>query len=74
MKAIFECGRVWRGEKRAHLILGLDFLTFEKIIFKLFRQKAALDYNEKLKQKFRHHPQVARIARHRHLPKVIFVS
>ena len=34
------------------------------------RQRAALNYNQKLKAKFKYHPQVSRIARHRHLPKV----
>ena len=36
-----------------------------------FRQKAALEYSDKLKQKFKYHPQINRIARHRHVPKVI---
>lgn len=36
------------------------------------REKAALDYSEKLKEKFQHHPQVRRIARHRHLPKAVY--
>lgn len=33
------------------------------------RQKSALNYNEKLKEKFGSHPQVKRIARHRQVPK-----
>lgn len=36
------------------------------------REKAAKDYNEKLKEKFRYHPHIKRIARHRHLPKPIY--
>lgn len=36
------------------------------------REKAAKDYNQKLKEKFRHHPHIKRIARHRHLPKSIY--
>ncbi|KAL8181822.1 UNVERIFIED_CONTAM: DDB1- and CUL4-associated factor 13 [Gekko kuhli] len=36
------------------------------------REKAAMLYNQKLKEKFQHHPQIKRIARHRHLPKVIY--
>lgn len=36
------------------------------------REKASLDYSEKLKEKFQHHPQVRRIARHRHLPKAVY--
>jgi WD repeat and SOF domain-containing protein 1 len=33
------------------------------------RQRAALEYSDKLKQKFSAHPEVKRILRHRHLPK-----
>lgn len=36
------------------------------------REKATRDYNQKLRQKFQHHPQVRRIARHRHLPHDIY--
>ena len=36
------------------------------------RQRAAADYNDTLKEKFKHHPEVKRIARHRHLPKEIY--
>nr|XP_002121570.1 DDB1- and CUL4-associated factor 13 [Ciona intestinalis] len=36
------------------------------------REKAAADYNEKLKLKYAYHPQVKRIARHRHVPKTIY--
>ncbi|XP_034174607.1 DDB1- and CUL4-associated factor 13 [Osmia lignaria lignaria] len=36
------------------------------------REKAALQYNEALKAKFAAHPQVKRIARHRHVPKHIY--
>lgn len=36
------------------------------------REKAAIHYNQKLKEKFQYHPQVKRIARHRHLPRDIF--
>uniref|UniRef100_A0A673ILI3 Ddb1 and cul4 associated factor 13 n=1 Tax=Sinocyclocheilus rhinocerous TaxID=307959 RepID=A0A673ILI3_9TELE len=32
-------------------------------------EKAAANYNKKLIEKFQHHPQVKRIARHRHLPR-----
>uniref|UniRef100_A0A673ILQ4 Ddb1 and cul4 associated factor 13 n=1 Tax=Sinocyclocheilus rhinocerous TaxID=307959 RepID=A0A673ILQ4_9TELE len=32
-------------------------------------KKAAANYNKKLIEKFQHHPQVKRIARHRHLPR-----
>lgn len=36
------------------------------------RERMAMNYNEKLKEKFSHHPQVRRIARHRHVPKMIY--
>ncbi|XP_072266907.1 DDB1- and CUL4-associated factor 13 [Pyxicephalus adspersus] len=36
------------------------------------REKAAQNYNQKLKEKFQHHPQIKRISRHRHLPKSIY--
>ena len=37
-----------------------------------FRQKQSLNYSSALKRKFAHHPEVRRIARHRHLPKTIY--
>ena len=33
------------------------------------RQRMALNYNEKLKEKFANHPKISRIARHRQVPK-----
>ena len=36
------------------------------------RERAATDYNQKLKEKFQHHPHIKRISRHRHLPKSIY--
>ncbi|KAL4616996.1 DDB1- and CUL4-associated factor 13 [Arapaima gigas] len=36
------------------------------------REKQAQNYSQKLKDKFQHHPQIRRIARHRHLPKNIY--
>ena len=36
------------------------------------REKEALAYSEKLKQKYRHNPEVKRILRHKHLPSLIF--
>ncbi len=35
-------------------------------------KKLPANYNKKLIEKFQHHPQVKRIARHRHLPRDIF--
>ena len=31
-----------------------------------------LQYGDKLKEKFKHYPEIKRIKRHRHLPKVIY--
>uniref|UniRef100_T1JP66 DDB1- and CUL4-associated factor 13 n=1 Tax=Strigamia maritima TaxID=126957 RepID=T1JP66_STRMM len=36
------------------------------------REKVVSDYNEKLKEKYAHHPEISRIARHRHVPKHIY--
>ena len=36
------------------------------------REKASLDYASALREKYKHHPQVRRIARHRHVPRAIF--
>ncbi|XP_041624934.1 DDB1- and CUL4-associated factor 13 isoform X2 [Vulpes lagopus] len=44
----------------------------EKLGVLTSREKAAKDYNQKLKEKFQHHPHIKRIARHRHLPKSIY--
>uniref|UniRef100_A0A5F9DJ63 DDB1- and CUL4-associated factor 13 n=1 Tax=Oryctolagus cuniculus TaxID=9986 RepID=A0A5F9DJ63_RABIT len=44
----------------------------EKLGVLTSREKAANNYNQKLKEKFQHHPSIKRIARHRHLPKSIY--
>ena len=36
------------------------------------REKAALDYASSLREKYKHHPQVRRIAKHRHIPRLVF--
>lgn len=36
------------------------------------REAAAIEYNSKLMQKYKHHPQVRRIARHRHVPRSVY--
>ena len=36
------------------------------------RERLALEYGDKLKEKYRSHPQIRRIARHRHVPKLIY--
>eukprot|EP00033_Pygsuia_biforma_P001520 GCRY01001715.1.p1 GENE.GCRY01001715.1~~GCRY01001715.1.p1 ORF type:complete len:451 (+),score=37.60 GCRY01001715.1:169-1521(+) len=38
------------------------------------REKKKVDYNEKLKERFKHVPELKRIARHRHLPKNLKVA
>ncbi|XP_059026540.1 DDB1- and CUL4-associated factor 13-like [Mustela lutreola] len=44
----------------------------EKLGVLTSREKAAKDYNQKLKEKFQHDPHIKCIARHRHLPKSIY--
>jgi WD repeat and SOF domain-containing protein 1 len=44
----------------------------EKLGVLTSREKAAKDYNQKLKEKFQYHPHVKGIAHHRHLPKSIY--
>ncbi|XP_008051081.1 DDB1- and CUL4-associated factor 13 isoform X2 [Carlito syrichta] len=44
----------------------------EKLGVLTSREKAAKDYNQKLKEKFQHYPHIKRISRHRHLPKSIY--
>ncbi|CAL8357846.1 unnamed protein product [Arctogadus glacialis] len=46
----------------------------EKLGVLSHREKLAANYNQKLKEKFQHHPKVKRIARHRHLPKHIYTE
>jgi len=36
------------------------------------RQRAQLKYNEKLKAQYQNHPEVKRILKHRHVPKLVF--
>ncbi|XP_046864950.1 DDB1- and CUL4-associated factor 13-like [Xenia sp. Carnegie-2017] len=38
------------------------------------REKASLTYNKKLKERYKFHPQVLRILRHRHVPSAIYKS
>ena len=35
------------------------------------REQQSLEYKDKLKDKYQHHPQIRRIARHRHVPKLV---
>lgn len=57
-------------------IFWLNFKLIINILHSMLqlqpREREAFHYNEKLKEKFAHHPQVKRIARHRHVPKPIY--
>ncbi|EGD81158.1 WD repeats and SOF1 domain-containing protein [Salpingoeca rosetta] len=46
--------------------------AWEKIGTQSARQRAASRYGEKLKERFKHHPEIRRISRHRHVPKAIY--
>lgn len=43
----------------------------EKLGLMTPRERVALEYGDKLKEKFMHHPKVRRIAKHRHVPRHI---
>lgn len=71
--------RIWKA--RASEKLGpVSLLTICNSLFFLIififqlkpREKAALNYSEALKEKYAAHPQVRRIARHRHVPKHVY--
>lgn len=51
--------RIWKSKRS------------EKLGIKSYREEANFKYQEKLKEKFAHFPQVKRIARNRHIPKHI---
>eukprot|EP00111_Clytia_hemisphaerica_P005655 TCONS_00016425-protein len=36
------------------------------------RQRRAMKYNQKLKDQYQHHPEVKKIMKHRHLPKLVY--
>lgn len=69
----------WTSDSR-YILCGSDEMNIrlwkanasEKLGVLAPREKAAMNYNQKLKEKFQHHPQIKRIARHRHLPKSIY--
>lgn len=44
----------------------------EKIALMRPREKEQVDYGAKLKEKFKHFPEIKRIKRHRHLPKSVY--
>lgn len=51
--------RLWRAK------------AWERSNAKSTREKNKLEYDEKLKERFKHMPEVKRISRHRHVPKVV---
>jgi len=51
------CIRLWKARASERLGIMRD------------RERVALQYNEKLKEKYGQHPQIARIARHRQVPR-----
>ena len=51
------CLRLWKARASEKLGVMRD------------RERVALQYNEKLKEKYGQHPQIARIARHKQVPK-----
>jgi len=68
----------WTKDNR-YILSGSDEMNIrlwkarasEKLGILKDREKTALDYAEKLKEKYAHHPQVAKIARHKHAPKFV---
>lgn len=44
----------------------------EKLIVTHYREKSSLEYKAKLREKYKHHPQVKRIAKHRHIPRYLY--
>ncbi|XP_043363397.1 DDB1- and CUL4-associated factor 13 isoform X2 [Dermochelys coriacea] len=69
----------WTSDNK-YILCGSDEMNIrlwkanasEKLGVLVPRERAAMNYNQKLKEKFQHHPQIKRIARHRHLPKAIY--
>ena len=69
----------WSGDTR-YILSGSDETNIrlwkaqasEKLGRLARRERITLEYNDKLKEKYRSHPQIQRIARHRHVPKLIF--
>jgi len=69
----------WSSDAR-YLLTGSDEMNIrvwkanaaEKLGSLRPREQASLQYAEKLKEKFAAHPEIKRIARHRHVPKHVF--
>lgn len=66
----------WSTDNR-YILSGSDEMNIrlwkarasEKLGIMKPREKAALQYSEKLKEKYVHHPQIRKIIKHRHVPK-----
>jgi WD repeat and SOF domain-containing protein 1 len=66
----------WTRDNR-YILSGSDEMNIrlwkarasEKLGIMKDREKTAIDYANKLKEKYAHHPEVARIVRHKHVPK-----
>ncbi|XP_064652260.1 DDB1- and CUL4-associated factor 13-like [Lineus longissimus] len=71
----------WSSDNK-YLLSGSDEMNIrvwkakasEKLGALQLREKAAFNYNEKLKEKFAHHPHVKRIIRHRHIPRPVYTA
>ncbi|KAK2095384.1 DDB1- and CUL4-associated factor 13 [Saguinus oedipus] len=69
-----------KSRSREYIMCGSDEMNIrlwkvnasEKLGVLTSREEAAKDYNQKLKEKFQHHPYIKRIARHQHIPKSIY--
>lgn len=67
---------LWSNDDR-YIVSGSDEMCLrlwkahasEKLGILKDRERVSLQYAEKLKEKYRNHPQVSRIARHRQVPK-----
>ncbi|KAL6949791.1 rRNA-processing protein sof1 [Hanseniaspora vineae] len=46
-------------------------VAWERSNVKTTKEKSKLEYDEKLKEKFKYMPEIKRISRHRHVPKVV---
>ena len=44
----------------------------KKIIVTNYRERTSLEYKAKLREKYKHHPQIKRIAKHRHIPRQLY--
>lgn len=66
--------RVWKARAAEKLgpVCIYDCTLTEHNLQLAPREKAAFEYNEKLREQFKEHPEIRRIARHRQIPKSVF--